>query len=222
MFKTDALEAKPIVEATLDALLSWTPTRGRPGAEMRTAVGDTKAHVLTLLQYDEIDIHLAKCFDLAYVNGIDIYQMETVRRTAAAQSAVSVGAIMTRDALLQLAFATSGYILSTMIFTSREDVDRIKNGINNAFEESENDLADRMDSMTWRAILKLHAAMTMHLVETARPLPRMLNYRFNLIMPSVVMGHRLYADAARADEVRRENKIVHPAFCPREGRALSA
>jgi prophage DNA circulation protein len=62
----------------------------------------------------------------------------------------------------------------------------------------------------------------MHLVETARPLPRMLNYRFYLTMPNVVMAHRLYADASRADELRNENKIVHPAFCPRQGRALSA
>jgi prophage DNA circulation protein len=222
MFKTDVLEAKPIVDVTLDALLTWTPTRGRPGADLRTAVGDVKAHALGLLREDAIAMPLIRCFDLAYMNGINVFQMETVRRIAAAQPAVSVGAIMTKDALIQLAFATSGYIISNMIFTSREDVERLKSGINTAFEDTEEQLADRMDSMTWRAVLKLHAAMTLHLVETARPLPRMLNYRFHLTMPSVVMAHRLYADAGRADELRSENKIVHPAFCPREGRALSA
>jgi prophage DNA circulation protein len=41
-------------------------------------------------------------------------------------------------------------------------------------------------------------------------------------MPSVALAHRLYADASRADELRNENKIVHPAFCLRDGRALSA
>jgi prophage DNA circulation protein len=71
-------------------------------------------------------------------------------------------------------------------------------------------------------VLKLHAAITMHLTETARPLPRMIAFQFNMTMPSVVLAQRLYADASRADELRAENKIVHPAFCPRQGLALSA
>lgn len=222
MFKTDAVEAKPIVDATLDALLAWAPTQGRPGADLRTAVGDTKAHVLELLQYDAIDIPLANCFSLALTNNINVYQIETVRRVAAAQPAVSVGAIMAKDTLIELCFATAGYIISRMVFTSREDVDQIKSAVNLAFEDMEEEVADQMDAMTWRAIIQLHAAISLHLVTTARPLPRMLNYRFNMTMPSVVLAHRLYADAGRADELRKENKIVHPAFCPREGRALSA
>jgi prophage DNA circulation protein len=222
MLKADAVEAKPIVDVTLDALLAWAPTSGRPGADLRTAVGDVKAHALELLQYDAIEQPLLQCFDLAYTNGINIYQMESVRRTAAAQTANSVGAVMVRDTLIELAFAESGYIIGNMIFVSREDVDQIKTAINAAFEDMEEEVADQMDAMRWRAILKLHAAMSLHLVETARPLPQMLNYRFNQPLPSVVLAHRLYADASRADELRNENKIVHPAFCPREGRALSA
>jgi prophage DNA circulation protein len=36
-----------------------------------------------------------------------------------------------------------------------------------------------------------------------------------------VLAYRLYADASRADEIRAENKVVHPAFCPPTGIALS-
>jgi prophage DNA circulation protein len=36
------------------------------------------------------------------------------------------------------------------------------------------------------------------------------------------MAYRLYTDASRADDVRDENKVVHPAFCPMTGLALSA
>ena len=46
MFKPDALEAKPIVDATLDALLAWAPTRGRPGSDLRMAVGSTKVYAI--------------------------------------------------------------------------------------------------------------------------------------------------------------------------------
>jgi prophage DNA circulation protein len=222
MFKADAIEALPIVETTLDALLSWAPTSGRPGIDLRTAVGKAKAYALEMLQYDMIEIPLLQCFMLAYQNGIDIYQIETVRRTAAEQPAVSVGAIMTKDTLIELAFVTEGYVISDMTFTSRQDVDRIKNSANLAFEDMEEELADQMDAMTWRAVLKLHAAITMHLVETARPLPRLLNYHFNLTLPSLMLAQRLYADPSRADELRNENKIVHPAFCLRDGVAMSS
>jgi prophage DNA circulation protein len=221
MFKADALEAQVILNATLDSLLSWAPTQGRPGSDLRTAVNDVKAYALELLQYDLIDIPLINCFDLAYTSGINLYQIETVRQTAAAQSAVSVGAIMTKDTLIELAFATEGYVISNMTFVSRDDVDQLKISVNAAFADMEEEIADEMDSMTWRAILKLHAAISLYLVQTARPLPRMVNYHFNLTLPSVVMAHRLYADASRADELRNENKVVHPAFCPHDGRALS-
>jgi prophage DNA circulation protein len=129
---------------------------------------------------------------------------------------------MTKDTLIELAFTTEGYVIADMVFVSRQDVDLVRIVINAAFDDMEEELADQMDSMTWRAVLKLHAAMSMHLVETARPLPRMLPYHFNLVLPSVTLAHRLYADASRADELRNENKIVHPAFCLRDGVAMSA
>jgi hypothetical protein len=132
MFKNDAIEALPIVEVTLDALLSWAPTRGRPGADLRTAVNDTKAYALELLRYDLIEIPLMQCFMLAYQNNINLPQIETVRRVAAAQPASSVGAIMTKDTLIELAFVTAGYVLSDTTFTSRQDVDQIKTTINTA------------------------------------------------------------------------------------------
>jgi prophage DNA circulation protein len=49
----------------------------------------------------------------------------------------------------------------------------------------------------------------------------MLAYRFATPRPTLVMSHRLYDTAARADQLREENKMVHPAFAPREGRALA-
>jgi prophage DNA circulation protein len=221
MFKADALEALPILNATLDALLSWAPTQGRPGADLRTVVGDIKANAMELLQNDLIDMPLIRCFDLAFTTGINLYQVETVRRTTAAMTANSVGAIMTKDTLIELAFATAGYVISDMTFTSRADVEQIKTTMNVSFDDMEEELADQMDSMTWLALFKLHGAMSLYLVETARPLPQILAYRFYQVLPSVILAQRLYADASRADELRDENKVVHPAFCPREGVAMS-
>ena len=221
MFKYDAVEAKPIVDATLDVLLMWTATRGREGADLRSIVGDTKAYAISLLQADLIGDALIKCFETAYMAGINLQQMEKVRKTAAAQTAVSVGAIMTKDTLIELALSIEGDIIANSEFVSREDVVRTREFINVAFAEIEEQIADQMDSMTWRALLKVHAAISMYLYETARPLPRMLNFRFSFPMPTLVLAHRLYANAGRADELRRENRVVHPTFARPFGRALS-
>jgi prophage DNA circulation protein len=50
----------------------------------------------------------------------------------------------------------------------------------------------------------------------------MTSYQFAVPLPSLVIAHRLYQDASRADQIRAENKVVHPAFCPPLGVALSA
>lgn len=221
MFKYDAIEAKPIVDVTLDALLTWTATRGREGSDLRSIVGDTKAYALPLLQADLIADALIKCFEAAYLAGINLQQMEHVRRTAEAQTAKSVGAILTKDTLIELALSIEGDIIGSISFVTRDDVSRAREMVNASFADVEEHIADEMDAMTWRALIKVHAAISMYLYETARPLPRMLNFRFGMPMPTLVLAHRLYADAGRADELRAENRVVNPCFMRPFGRALS-
>ena len=50
----------------------------------------------------------------------------------------------------------------------------------------------------------------------------MLNFVFAASLPTLVAAYKLYADASRADELRDQNKVVHPAFMLPTGRALSA
>jgi prophage DNA circulation protein len=221
MFKVDAEEAAPIVITTLDALLSWAPTRGRPGSDLRTAVGDIKANVHSLLQSDAIGPPLLNCFQVAFKTGISLSQMDRVRDVAATQIAILPGAFMVRDSLIELALASEGMIIADMKFVSRDDVNFVKNHINTVFAPIEEEIADQMDAMTYRAVVALHAAIVFHLYETARPLPQMLRFRFGISMPTLMIAQRLYADAGRADELRQENKVVHPAFALPTGRALS-
>jgi len=78
-----------------------------------------------------------------------------------------------------------------------------------------------MAQAMYRALVELHGALMFHLIETARPLPRLLAFEFAAPLATLLIGYRLYADAGRADELRAENKVVHPAFAPPSGRALS-
>jgi prophage DNA circulation protein len=221
MFKIDALEAAPIVVATLDAMLIWAPTRGRPGSDLRTAVGDIKANLQSLLINNTIGPPLVECFELARLTGATLSNMNQVHETAAAQTATLPGALSVKHALIELALAIEGKIIADMTFVSRQDVELVKQGINEKFAVIEEEVADEMETMTYQALISLHAAITFHLYETARPLPEMLRFQFGISMPTLMIAQRLYADASRADELRQENKVVHPAFMRSTGRALS-
>lgn len=222
MFKDDAEEAHPIVVATLNAMLAWAPTRGREGAYLRAKINEIRVNSLRLIQTDSLGPPLADCFELAHTSGISFDQLHHIRGVSASYKPVLVGAIMIRDALIQLALITQARVLGDTTFVSRQDVERIRDITYESFSEVQQDLADQMDAMTYRAMITLHAAVSFYLIETARPLPQMLNFRFNQPLPTLTLAQRLYYSAARADELRQENKIVHPAFARPFGRALSS
>ncbi|MEY9421511.1 hypothetical protein ABIF69_007953 [Bradyrhizobium japonicum] len=222
MKRTDANEAAPLVDRMLALLLSFVPAKGHAGINARTAIGDTRANAYKLLIDDAMGPPLDNCFDQARQAGISWQQLETVRRQIEQEKPVSLGAVLLQNAGIRLCLATEGYILAGMAFVSRQQVDAIKAALFQPFQDAEEIAADDMDQMTFQALITLHGAITNHLVQTALPLPRMLNYQFFMPLPSLVMAYKLYSDASRADELRVENKVVHPAFCPMLGEALSA
>lgn len=221
MNKPDAEEAVGIVNATLDALLEWVPTTGRIGFDARHACGDVKANCEKYLRNDTLGPPLVNCFDLSRKAGMTLQQMDEVRSVTAAQGARLVGAIVVRDACIELALSEMGRIIGDTVFISREDVNNTRARVNAAFAPIQEEVADQMDSLSFRSLIGLQAAIVAHLVQTARPLPRMLSWRFARSWPTLVIAHKLYADAGQADVLRRENKVVHPAFAPASGRGLS-
>lgn len=222
MTKIDAEEAETITRAVLDALLSVSPTRGRPGADLRSAVGDFNAFALLLIQYDQSGPPLANIFDLARKSGAKLGQLAYVRGVAASRAPVTLGAVLMKNSLIMLSLATEARVVADTEFKSRNAAETMKDEMNDAFGAMQEVAADDLDSMTWRALVALHAAVTAHLLSTERPLPSMLNFRFAQAAPTLVFAYRLYDDASRGDELREENGVVHPAFAPPFGRALSA
>lgn len=221
MFKPEIEEAEPIIHVTMDALLRWAPTRGRPGSDLRRACGDVKARCKRYLHDDTIGPPLARAFELARQTGITFPQMNIVRTIVAAQMALTIGAIVVRDACIELALVEMGNILAGMEFVSKADVDKLRTDVNLAFAAVEEEVADQMDSVRYRALIGLHAGITAYLIERARPLPQMLYFRFAVAAPTLVLAYKLYSDASRCDELRRENKVIHPAFQLPTGLALS-
>ncbi len=221
MQKADALEAVPICTNALTLILASTTTQGRSGSGLRTAVGDFVANAPSLVQSDQYGAPLLDIFNKAQAAGITLAQLDNVRAKVAALTPVSLGAILVTQTLIQLSLATEVAIVIGMTFVSRNDVTAMQQQMNAAFAPAEIVVADQNQSMLYLALLAAHAAVTAHLAATARPLPRVVDYQFFASYPTLVISYKLYADASRADEVLAENKIVHPAFAPLTGRALS-
>ena len=221
MFRPDAKEAAPLCNRVLSYMLKLAPTQGRPGSDLRTAVGDFIANAETLFANDQAGPPLDAIFELARVTGLTQPQLESVRLAAVAEAPVLLGAVLVQNALIRFCLAFECRIIADMTFVSRQDVDNIKAIMTAAFQPAQELAADDMDQAAFMALIQLHAALAFHLDQTARPLPRMLDYAFADVLPTLVLAYRLYANAGRADELRAENKIVHPAFGLREGKALS-
>lgn len=222
MKRLDAEEAAPIVDRMLAALVATVPAKGRAGSDARTAIGDTRAHAFKLCIADAVGPPLDRCFDLARQAGSTVQQLDFVRDGIEAEVTATLGGALVKDAGIRLALAAQSRIIGGMTFVSRQDVTAIKTQMYQPFRDAEEIAADNMDQATFQALVTLHGAVTNHLVATARPLPRMVSFRFHEPLPSLVMAYRLYDDASRCDELRQENKVVHPAFCPMTGLALSA
>jgi prophage DNA circulation protein len=222
MQKADAEEAAPIARLTMEAILAVTTGQGRPGADLRTAIGDFNAHALALIQGDQSGPPLAAIFELTRKNGATLPQMALVRAAAASQTPATVGATLIKNSIINLSLSIEARIIADTEFNSRQAAEDMKDAMSEAFDAMEEIAADDMDVMTYSALVALHAALVEHLITAERPLPHMLNFQFNEAGPTLVFAYRLYADAGRADQLREENGIIHPLFAPPFGRALSS
>ena len=222
MKRADAKEAAPIVSRMLTNLAACVPPAGLAGSQARTAIGDTAANATALLATDALGPPLANCFALVMQAGATQAQLEQVRIAVEAETPQTLGGALAQNAGIYFCLATEAQIITTISFVSRQDVEAIKATLRQPFDDAEELAADDMDQASFMGLVSLDAAITNYLVTTARPLPQMVNYQFAVPLPSLIIAHRLYQDASRADGIVKENKIVHPLFCPPVGIALSA
>jgi hypothetical protein len=222
MEKSDAIESEGIVQRTLINLAGGIRDKGDNGVQAKVMIGWVAANALSLLFYDQMGTPLDACFEIVRQAGATLPDMERVRILVSTEQPKTLGGTLVRDSSINFALAQEGKIIAGMSFTSRQDVDAILQSIRAPFDSAEETVADTMDPMDYQALIELRAAIVNHLVSSSRPLPSMLTYQFASPLPSLVISQRLYGDGSRYDEIRAENKVVHPAFCQPVGKALSS
>lgn len=215
-------EAVSVLAVMTDRLLATLSGQvGRQGAALRYAVGDLRAQAPDLLRTGTVALPILDCFTFAGLAGATLDGVDAVRAALVALAPTGLPGLAVGNLGIRFALGRMARILAATTFTSSQDVFAAIARMNAAFEQAEDYAANHRDPANFQALIALHAAVTRDLTTRAVSLPKLTAYRFARGMTAPTLANRLYGDAGRADELRAENKIIHPAFMPRRGTALS-
>ncbi|WP_304308062.1 DNA circularization protein [Pseudacidovorax intermedius] len=70
------------------------------------------------------------------------------------------------------------------------------------------------DAATARALMQVRAGVVRDVATRAELLKQRSSFTTLAVLPAVVVAHRVYQDATRADELVERNAVRHPAFVP--------
>jgi prophage DNA circulation protein len=229
MRKIELLEATGILTRMMNGLLGVVggPMTGRSDFDLRRAVGDINAEAEELIAVATLPKPLLNAFALAQQAGGTFDAFDRLRRQLLAEVPISNAAIAVTQLGTRFCLSTQARIVAATAYVSRQDADVALGRINDAFAPAEEDAADQHDAGTYQALIALHGATVRDLVDRSMLLPRIVNYTLPQSVPALTLANAIYPDDIarnddRSDEIIMENKVVHPAFMPRQGIALSA
>jgi hypothetical protein len=216
-------EAIDILGAILDALLKTVPGRtvGRPAWDFRRSVGYLRANGGALIFGGGLGDAAVNAWTLATGCGATFDSFDTLRLAILALTPQYLPAIAVADLAVELTLMQMAQATAATTYVSRDDALAALNRISAAFAPVEEAVADEHDAATYQLLVATRAAAVRDLAERGRQLPRVVPYAFATAFPTLWIANRLYGDGSRSDELRAENKIVHPAFAPISGICLS-
>jgi hypothetical protein len=237
MTQAEMTESVALVQFFVMAIITTVPgaQTGRASSDVRREANDVYTNAELLLRNGTLNdgshigdamlgvvttaLEAGATFDAIY-RVLNNFHAQVVN-TLPGQACKDAGIVYLLSALVQITAATT--------FVSREDVNSYLTRMLSGFTPAVEILADRGDVQTFRQMVALQAAMVHDLTERARPLPTIISYETASPYPALKLANWRYPDATRTPfdtdqrvtELINENKIVHPAFCPMQGRLLT-
>lgn len=219
---SEKTEIEGIVNRLLDVLSAAPPTKvGSEAIVLRHKIGDLRASFFDDLRDGTFTSDLLACFTAAREANVKLTGLFSVHQSLFAENPVGLISVGIVQAAIVFCLATESRMILLLEFVSRDDVEVMMNKMKTAFDTARNLAADMLDSSAYQNLTTLAGALTNHLANVSRPLPRMLSFSLSAAFPALTLSQRIYYSAFRWEEIIQENKIVHPAFCPREIRGLS-
>ncbi len=219
----EAVELDGIINRLLDNLsLSITSQTGRDGVELRHKIGEIRSKYNSMISGGTFSTELLSCFQLALTANVKLSGLFIVHQGLFQETPVGEISVAVVQIGVLFCLSTESRLIVKIEFTSRDDVEIMMNKMRNVFDIARVLSADAQDTMPYQKLTILAGNLINHLSTVARPLPRMVSFSMSTSFPSVTLSQRIYYTADRAEEIVAENKIIHPAFCLRDIRGLSA
>ena len=205
-------------------LLSGTVSgqTGIPGSDLFFAINDLIVGGESDIRASALGTPLFAVFEQATTAGATLAGMQTVLNSLVTLTPAGAIGIAIANAGINMTLVEQARILSATTFSSSNDVSAAIASNNANFSAAEESIADSGDVGTYQSLVALHASVTRDLINRALQLPSLVTYSVPRSLPSLRLAMFLYADSTRADELVAENKVIHPAFCPASGVALSS
>ena len=221
--QSEAKETENVLNRLLDSLLTTISSQaGQEGIQLRTSIGDVRANFRDYFLDGTFAENLLECFKAAQTANVTLASLVRVRLKLFEEAPVGNIPKAIVQSAIGFCLALESRIISNIEFTCRNDVETMISTMQVAFGIARDLAADALDSKAYRDLVALSGALTSYLATTARPLPRMVTFKLAVEMPALVLSNRVYYVADRSEEIVAENRIVHPAFCPREIRGLAS
>lgn len=189
-------------------------------ADLHRALGVFQA---SSLQFGEATIGdaIGEAFDAAFLAAVPIEVFSSLRDDCEAFAPTTFQGVVLKQAAIVFCLIEEARCVAAADMLTRSDAQTLLVSIGAAFDRAEEFASDIGDTGTYTALVSLHAAFTRDLVIRSSSLPEIIQYELPESTTSLALANRLYGDASRAEELERSNLVVHPAFMPSRGTALT-
>lgn len=221
IYSVEIREALGILGRMLDALMKGLSSKGEDGSKLRSAVGDLRMDAPDLVKAETIGTELYTVFELARVSGADLVSFDRVRVAMLAERPKADFGTAVAMTGIVFSLVEQCKLIAVTKFVSRFDVEDMMTKMVVVIEDVKLGISDLIDGVCYTLTVKLAADLIQHLAATERQLPRIVYYESPAVLPSLHLANFFYGDGSRSDEITAENRVIHPAFCPRLIRVLS-
>jgi hypothetical protein len=217
-------DAAAMLRKLLDLLLSSIPAAplSPERTKVRRLIAILRGNADAAIRSDTLGTQLAEIYMAADVAGAQYGGVEEARRFLMAQVANKsiFSQIVFRSALI-MNLGLQSKVIGRINFRTQTQVQNMILHMRDAFDKARAIGIDEVDVLVYQAITAMSGALINHLAVTQLKLPRHVTYTVGMPMPSLYLAQRIHIDATRADEIERDNGVIHPAFVPRKIRVLS-
>jgi hypothetical protein len=219
--KSEEKQLTDIINSICGYILQMVSAKGVQAAELRRLIGLVRVNGLQYLVDNTFGTNLYNCFVTARTLPITADLVASVRVQITELTPTTPIATMVYDTAIQYCLTTECIFITQMTFSSRNDAQNMMSRMTGAFNLARDNAAERMDSATYESLTYLAGSIVNHLNTVALTLPALVNFSFNTNWPALSMANLIYQDTSRYEELMAENKVVHPAFMPRDIVGLS-